>query len=158
MKIKGKPPRRYSPPMEDVDLSGAIKMMTLEDVLFRQLEEGWCSPYDLYENSRSYNRYRLKSKCFSIRLLRYCRMGLLRRKRRNGIFVYTLSEKGEDRLLYLWKKLGCLDPPPDWENKGSSGEAGKKLAEIRLNYAINLLESKKKRIEIALRILNNSKF
>jgi len=146
--------RKYPIALDDVDLSGKIKMMTLEWVLLKQNIKGWCSVMDLYRNPifRLDHFYLSGSRCISIRLLRYYRAGLLQRRRKGRIFEYRLSRKGEDRLLYLWEKLGCLKPPLNWESEGRLGIIEKELAEKRNFLAIQLLENQIQRQEKSLYI------
>ena len=42
-------------------------------------------------------------------LLRLYRQGLLERRRRSKSFEYCITDRGESRLVYLWKKLGYLN-------------------------------------------------
>jgi hypothetical protein len=133
--------RQYPIPLEDVDLSGRVKMETLEAVLLEQLSHDWCTPKRLNEETiLGANLYQSEWRCISIRLLRYYRQGLLRRRRKGRTYEYQISEKGEDRLLYLWKKFKCLDPPIGWEFSGRLGRVHKELAEERRKLAISILE------------------
>lgn len=154
-RLRVKRERKFPVPLEDVDLSGRIKMETLEEILYEQSEKGWCSSKYMYKNSFGIDhRYKSRSKCISIRFLRYYRAGLLKRQRRGRGFVYNLSEKGEDRLLYFWEKFRRLEPPSDWMMKGRLGELEKRLAEMRRRYQLELLETKLRRSEKVLRSLN----
>lgn len=45
-----------------------------------------------------------------MRLLRYSRDNLLRRRRKGGEYWYEITPSGEKRLIYLWEKNGQLSP------------------------------------------------
>jgi len=77
-----------------------------------------------------------------MRLLRYAREGLVQRRRRQGqskTYEYSITRKGEDRLVHLWKALGFLKVPEDWRSQGELGRLDKELAERRRQIAIGIL-------------------
>jgi hypothetical protein len=136
---------KYRPPLEDVDLSGKVKLETLEEVLLEQKMNGWCTAKDLYQHSTlGAYLYQSEWRCISIRLLRYWRAGLLIRRRKGRRFKYRLSEKGENRLIYLWEKFGCLEVSKTWEME-RLGKTQKELTEIRQEFAILILNRQNKR-------------
>ena len=123
--------RKYPVPLDDVDLSGRIKMETLEEVFLEELIYGWCTAKDLFKYTvLGAEPYQSKWRCISIRLLRYHRSGLLTRRRKGRRFEYRLSEKGEDRLHYLWTRFNRLKPKPGWESKRRMGEIERELTEL----------------------------
>ena len=139
----------------DVDLSGRIKMETLEQVYLSQITEGWCSAPNLHVVLGEGHLYRSGWRCISIRLLRYCRQGLLLRRRNGRRYEYRLSEKGEDRLLYLYEKFSLR---PGWEFRGNLGRIEKELAKTRRRITLKILESQNKRDEEKLRELDRSSY
>jgi hypothetical protein len=130
------------------DLSGKVKMETLEAVLIEQTMNDWCSPKKLYEESILGIKILFSEwRCISIRLLRYYRQGLLRRRRKCRGYEYQLSDRGERRLVYFYRKFNCLQPPPGWEFNGRLGELDKELAEQRGKLAIQILEAQSERLK-----------
>jgi hypothetical protein len=126
--VKG---RKFPLPL-DPDLTGKVKMETLQ---FFAFSLGWHSPKDAYADPfLEEPLYESEWRCLSIRLLRYYRQGLLRRRRRSRSFEYSITTKGEDRLIYLWEKLGYLD----FDRKLTEPE--KRLVEIRARKAISILK------------------
>ncbi|MGD1055356.1 MAG: hypothetical protein ABR867_04655 [Nitrososphaerales archaeon] len=93
---------RYQPPWE-------TKARTLE---FYVLHEGWHRPKELIENALAGERESLPPERSSVKVrhLRYFRLGLLERRRARRGFEYTITTRGEKRLLHLWKSRGYLDP------------------------------------------------
>jgi hypothetical protein len=82
-----------------------------------------------------------------MRLLRYERQGLLIRYKITGTLTkYKLSQKGENRLMYLWKKFGLLTPPPEWQSMGEEGKIGKELADARSSLCSGILEDQMERL------------
>ena len=73
-----------------------------------------------------------------MRLMRYHRDGLLARKRRGKRFEYQITVKGEERLMYLWKKHGSYEVNKNLSPKEANVK--KKMAELRLKKGIYLLE------------------
>ena len=83
--------------------SRRIKMHTLEDFEFNP---GWRSPKQVAASMHLDDLlYRSKWRVLSIRLNRYFRQGLLERKPRSRGYEYSLTEKGEYRLLFFWRKF-----------------------------------------------------
>ena len=75
----------------DVDLSGKVKMETLEKVFLGEVTNGWCTAKDLFEYTiLGAHLYQSEWRSISIRLLRYYRAGLLRRRRKGRRFEYRL--------------------------------------------------------------------
>jgi hypothetical protein len=136
---------KYRLPLEDVDLSGKVKLETLEEVLLEQKVNGWCTAKDLYQHSTlGVYLYQSEWRCISMRLLRYWRAGLLIKKRKGRRFQYRLSEKGENRLIYLWEKFGCLKVSKTGEGD-YHGKTQKELTEIRQEFTILILNRQNER-------------
>jgi hypothetical protein len=107
----------------------------------------WRSANDLLEQSRLGIDPRYRSdKYLSMRLLRYYRAGLLKRRRHGKGYEYTLTHRGSDRLIFLWNKFNMLTPPPGWEFRGELGRLEKELADRRREFAVMLLEEKQQRL------------
>jgi len=94
-------------PLSDplVDPPSLRKMTTLE---FLFLHEGWheSSKIKADPDLRSISQEPSADRSIQMRLVRYCRQGLVRRKRVGHGYAYHLTPKGEDRLFYLWEKFG----------------------------------------------------
>jgi hypothetical protein len=96
------------------DRRGNIKLETL--IYFFIIKKDWVSAKDLLNDSTVqvympdiealYSDSPLNEKCLSMRLLRLHKQGLLDRIRRGHKFLYKLTTKGEDRAVYLNRKLG----------------------------------------------------
>lgn len=113
------------------DTSGRVKVDTLEFFVFH---DGWhpinellqdpvlAAPYSLDRNSRAIH----------VRLARYAHRGLLVRRWRSGEYEYAITTKGEDRIIYLWDKLGYTD------TMRTLTEDEKQLMELRLEKTIEI--------------------
>jgi hypothetical protein len=100
--------RRPSVPLVNLDRSGRVKADTLE---FFATKPGWHSPSDLQLDpllGAIYSRFP-DNKSIQMRLLRYCRLGILKRKRVGRRYLYSITRVGKKRLVYLWEKLGYLN-------------------------------------------------
>ncbi|UCH01536.1 MAG: hypothetical protein JSV20_06655 [Candidatus Bathyarchaeota archaeon] len=96
--------RRYPTRFQNPDLNRKIKIDTLEALCGQ-----WRSVKELFERTTlRIGLGRSQWRCLSIRLLRYYRAGLLYRRRVGRRYEYTLTEKGENRLFYLWINCGLL--------------------------------------------------
>jgi hypothetical protein len=104
----GKFPFRF----EKLDVSGKIKMNTLREVQMWELGHNkGCTARDLHENTVLGAGAKVSEwRYIAMRLLRYYRMGLLKRKKYFGEYQYTLSKKGENRLIFFWTKFSLLEP------------------------------------------------
>lgn len=134
----------------DIDRSGRVKMDTLEIVYLVQSVEDWCTVEDVYQELEEMATSPFESgrRGVSMRLLRYKRQGLLIRRKIGGrLTEYKLSQKGEDRLIYFWKKFKLLKPPTGWQSMGEGGIIRKKLADERFSLYQEILSSQIKRLE-----------
>jgi len=131
-------------PDESRDISGRIKMHTLDDF---ELHPGWRSPKQVADSMHLHDRlYRSKWRVHSIRLNRYCRIGLLDRRRRSRGYEYRLTEKGEHRLLYFWKKFDyglSRNSPEDLKQWLLMDDRNTKI----LNRHLDILIRKKEELE-----------
>ena len=140
----------YRTSLMGVDRSGRVKMDTLEIVYLVQSYKGWCTAEDAYRELESFAASPFASgrRGVSMRLLRYKRQGLLIREKIQGrLTEYKLSKKGEDRLMYFWKKFSLLSPPPRWQFMGEEGRNGKELAYQRFLLYKEILSNQIKRIK-----------
>lgn len=71
---------------------------------------------------------------------------MLKRRRHGKGYEYTLTHRGEDRLIFLWTKFHKLTPPPGWQYRGELERREKDLADLRRELAIMLLEEKQRRL------------
>jgi hypothetical protein len=127
-------------------------METLESIFLVQRVKGWCTVNDLYRDLEDLAASPFESgrRGVSMRMLRYRRDGLLIRiKTRGRLTEYKLSERGENRLMYFWRKFGLLTPPPEWQRMGEKGRIAKELADLRMSL---FKEITQKQIE---RLLND---
>ena len=100
--------RRFPVPRVDVDRTGATKSRTLE---FFVLYTGWNSAREFCLSPVAGEPLGIEfTKSVEMRLLRYERAGLLRRRRRKRGYEYSISMRGEERLVFLWERLGLLNP------------------------------------------------
>ena len=140
----------YRVSLMDIDISGKVKMVTLETIYLVQSSRRWCNCEDLYRELKSMGASPFGSgkRGVSMRLLRYRRQGLLIGwKARGKLTRYKLSEKGENRLMHLWKKFGLLSPPPDWQSAGEDGKIGKELASLRMSFLNRILKDQIDRLQ-----------
>jgi hypothetical protein len=124
----------YRTSLMDVDRSCRVKMETLESIYLVQSFKDWCTVEDVYRELEyvAASPFESGRRGVSMRMLRYKRQGLLiRRKIGSRLTEYKLSQKGEDRLIYFWKKFNLLDPPLGWQFMGEEGRLGKELADER---------------------------
>jgi N-glycosylase/DNA lyase len=134
-----------------VDRSGRVKMDTLEVVYLVQSYKGWCTTEDAYRELASFvaSPFASGRRGVSMRLLRYKRQGLLIRIKIDGrLTEYKLSKKGEDRLIYFWKKFNLLSPPPGWQFMGEEGINGRKLSYQRFLLYKEILSNQIKRLKM----------
>ena len=61
--------------------------------------------------------------------------------------LYKLSEKGEDRLIYFWKKFNLLEPPLGWQDEGEKGGVEKELADERRSMCKKILNNQIERLK-----------
>lgn len=140
----------YRISLEGIDRSGRVKMDTLEIVYLVQSYKGWCTAEDAYRELAYFAASPFASgrRGVSMRLLRYKRQGLLIRIKIEGrLTEYKLSQKGEDRLIYFWKKFSLLSPPSGWQFMGEEGRDGKELAYQRFLLYKEILSKQIKRIK-----------
>ena len=140
----------YRISLEGIDRSGRVKFYTLETIYMVQIVKGWCHADDAYDRLDEIAVVPFESgrRGVSMRLLRYKRQGLLiRRKIRGRLTEYMLSQKGENRLIYFWKKFKLLEPPLGWQSRGKVGINNKKLAKLRFRMYQDIRSIQKKRLE-----------
>ena len=97
---------RFPVPLKDSNAAGVAKRDTLEFFVFNP---GWHKPVELDDDpvvGGLVSSHDDGSRSSQMRLMRYSRQGLLARRKTPGGFEYEITMKGEDRLFYLWKKLG----------------------------------------------------
>lgn len=63
--------------------------------------DGPMDGFDVAQRLRDEHRVEASIRAVQMALMRYWRQGLLHRERREGRYVYALSEKGGRRLLWL---------------------------------------------------------
>jgi len=63
--------------------------------------DGLITSHDVARRLRDEHRVDTSIRAVQMALMRYWRQGLLHRERREGRYVYTLTEKGGRRLLWL---------------------------------------------------------
>jgi hypothetical protein len=100
--------KRPSVPLVNLDRSGRVKADTLE---FFATKPGWHSPSDLRVDpvlGAIYPRFP-DNKSIQMRLMRYSRLGILKRRRAGRKYFYSITQAGKKRLVYFWEKLGYLD-------------------------------------------------
>lgn len=134
----------------DVDRSGRVKMDTLETVYLVQSFKDWCTVEDVYLELEyvAASPFESGRRGVSMRLLRYKRQGLLIRRKIGGrLTEYKLSQKGENRLIYFWKKFNLLDPLPEWQFMGEEGRLGKELADERILLCNEILSNQIERLK-----------
>ena len=131
----------------DSDSSGRVKMETLETVYLVQSFKKWCTAEDVLEYL-STPPFDSGKRGVSMRLLRYKRQGLLIRRKWGGRLIeYKLSEKGEDRLIYFWKKFNLLETPLGRQDEGEKGRVEKELADERRSMCKKILNNQIERLK-----------
>lgn len=130
--------RRYPVLLEPIDRTGRVKADTLE-FFVRKSEP--CTAKELYKDSYLTPPLRNGGRSVEIRLLKYCRMGLLLRERNGRAYRYSITTEGETRLMYLWERLGYLTPDP------AEGEDGVAAVKQRLTTCIKLVEKQLKHLD-----------
>ncbi|MGD0319343.1 MAG: hypothetical protein ABSB56_06595 [Nitrososphaerales archaeon] len=136
--------RKYPFPTFEVDLSGSIKLRTLEHFAYAST---WHTRKQFLKDPVVAEWENLTpGKRTNVRLLRYYRAGLLNRRRKEGRYEYEyrLSPKGEDRYIYMLKSRGLLDP-----TKAKNPDE-KELALNRLAVVKLLLMRQRRRLESGL--------
>jgi len=85
------------------------KLQTLE---YFVLTPGWHSAEEVQNDSLAsrWEGAAPESRSVKMRLLRYSRMGLLAKTKVGRRWEYSVTTKGEERLLHLWRAGGLLDP------------------------------------------------
>ena len=129
-------------PISSDEELGEAKIATLEYFARRP---GWHAASVLKEDSQIGTiRFVEDSRAIQMRLLRYVRQGLLRRRRKHVGYEYTITMKGEDYLFYLWEKTNADNNNRDNEgsNKGEYETSKKEFLELKLA----ILERRKARI------------
>lgn len=94
-------------------------------------------------------------KALRVRLLRYTRQGLFSREWESGEYQYRITRSGEKRLIYLWERIGLLDPAK------ADSEAARAEMDLRLQTVESILksqeeESQDKLDKISLRMKRES--
>lgn len=138
---------RYKVPVVDIDRSGTVKAQTLS---YFSTYEGWYSAKELLKHPRL-GRYLSKvpdDRAIQMRLLRYSKLGILERRKVSREYQYRITTAGEKRMLYLWEKLGYLDP------SRANTDLQKKLMRLRLEIATSIRSKHVKDEEGRLRELS----
>ncbi len=122
--------RRFPVPRFGVDRTGATKSRSLE---FFALDTSWHSAREFCSSPIANEFLGLEAlKTVEMRLLRYSRAGLVKRRRRKRGYEYSISLLGEERLVYLWERLGYLNPST------ATGAGDKEVMRSRLKIAVFL--------------------
>ncbi|HYB75714.1 MAG TPA: hypothetical protein VEC08_02025 [Nitrososphaerales archaeon] len=132
--------KRYPYPSYDVDLTGFVKIRTLE---FFVMNQGWHTP-ERFQREVALGKWEdlyPLSRAVEMRFLRYTRSDLLERRKTGRRYEYTITRKGEQRWIYLLKKRGLLDP----ERAKTLQE--KNLVSTRREVVLALLEKHKMNLE-----------
>ena len=100
---------KYRVPAFKATQSGAVKMRFLEHFASTP---GAHSARDVSSDpqasdGRPGSSARMSAK---VQLLRYYRAGLLERERRGRAYYYTITTRGEKRLIHMWRARGLLNP------------------------------------------------
>jgi hypothetical protein len=100
--------RKYPFPSYTVEPNEA-KLQTLE---YFVLTPGWHSAEEVRNDSLAsgWESAAPESRSVKMRLLRYSRMGLLAKMKVGRKWEYSVTTRGEERLLHLWRAGGLLDP------------------------------------------------
>jgi hypothetical protein len=116
----------------DLDRSGRVKADTL---WYFYSTPGQHASRDLLLSpalGALYSQF-LENRSIQMRLLRYCKLGILSRERVGRGYLYSITETGKKRLVYLWEKLGDLD-----QTKAVT-EPERKAIEARRKIAASIL-------------------
>ncbi len=134
----------YRVPWVRPDTSGRVKVNTLEFFVFH---EGWYSARALMKDPSLADIYSAdpNSRAIQMRLARYAHDGLLMRRWQSGEYAYAITGKGEDRVRYLWKKLGYTDT-----NRELNG-VERLMVELRLQKSLEIVRKRKREQESVLR-------
>lgn len=101
--------RKFPSPSLSTPAFNESKMATLA---YFAVTPGW-HPQAQVKNDRlasDLERLIPRSKSVPMRLLRYTKQGLLMRRRGRRGYEYTITRRGEEWLLHLWRSKGLLDP------------------------------------------------
>ena len=123
--------RQYPVFVEPIDKTGRTKARTLE---FFLNHKGPHKAKELYSDPEVASPLMKGGRCIEIRLLKYCRMGLLSREREGRAYRYSITTEGENRLRYLWDRLGYLTVGP------SNSELEREVVRKRLKTCIALVD------------------
>jgi hypothetical protein len=128
--------RKFPLSLRDSEESSTIKRDTLEYFAYSR---GWHIPQELEEDPvlagpQSPN----KSRAIQMRLLRYSRQCLLSRRKAPRGYEYEITMKGEDRLFYLWDKLGDISA-----NGELTPEEAERMTNV-LNLKLLILDARKR--------------
>jgi len=69
------------------------------------------------------------NRAIQIRLLRYSRSDLLKKSKSSREYIYEITMTGKKRLIFLWERLGDLDPARATTEK-QKGEVKEKLETV----------------------------
>jgi hypothetical protein len=131
--------QRYPIHWEPIDRTGSIKAGTLE---FFIMNPGPHKALELYTAPLLASPImQVGKKSIEVRLLQYYRAGLLRRRREKRAYLYSITTEGEARLMYLWERLGYLDPV-----KARSDDE-KELVKQRVKVCISLIDGQLNKLE-----------
>jgi hypothetical protein len=139
--------KRPSVPLVNLDRSGRVKADTLE---FFATKPGWHSPSDLRVDpvlGAIYPRFP-DNKSIQMRLMRYSRLGILKRRRAGRKYFYSITQAGKKRLVYFWEKLGYLD------QANATTEKERNLFDARLEVAISIVSEIN--MDVRIRLITES--
>jgi hypothetical protein len=131
----------------NLDRSGRVKADTLE---FFATKPGWHSPSDLRVDpvlGAIYPRFP-DNKSIQMRLMRYSRLGILKRRRAGRKYFYSITQAGKKRLVYFWEKLGYLD------QANATTEKERNLFDARLEVAISIVSEIN--MDVRIRLITES--
>lgn len=131
--------RRYPFPSFEPDRSGEVAALTLKYFVTHPTSHTATelTKDPILGNMLARDR---GDRALRVRLLRYSRHGLLRRKRERGEYHYEITKFGENRLIYLWERAGLLDPA-----KADSDGAREEM-KVRLELVRSILKAQEKQL------------
>jgi len=140
--------RRYPFPSIEPDRSGKVAALTLEYFVSHPASH---TATELTEDPTLGNTLArdMGDKALMVRLLRYSRQGLLRRKREGGQYRYEITRRGEKRMIYLWERSGLLDPA------NVDSDAAREEMKLRLELVKSILKMQERKLkeEIELELM-----
>ena len=131
--------RRYPFPNFEPDRSGEVAALTLEYFVTHPTSH---TATELTKDPVLGNTLARDQgdRALRVRLLRYSRQGLLRRKRERGQYHYEVTRRGENRLIHLWERAELLDPAK------ADSEAAREEMKARLELVKSILKAQEKQL------------